>query len=154
MVEDMADRIVQNRLDAQLKAPGAPFTSAAVGSGIYLNSIRYAEISADSSSENWQQTLAVLEQELRRARLYGFTEAELARVKKNTLKMLDNAVREAPTRNSTTLARAIIQHLSSNQVFQSPDQEEANLAPMVKSVSLAEVRRPLRKTGRMTTGWS
>jgi zinc protease len=55
----MADRIVQNRLDARLKAPEAPFTSAAVGSGTYLNRIRYAEISADSSAENWQQTLAV-----------------------------------------------------------------------------------------------
>ena len=139
MVEGMADRIVQNRLDARLKAPEAPFTAAAVGSGIYLNRIRYAEISADSSTENWQQTLAVLEQELRRARLYGFTEAELSRVKKDTLKMLDNAVKEAPTRNSTTLARAIIRHLAGDRVIQSPDQKKANLAPMVKSITLADV---------------
>lgn len=139
IVESLANRIVQNRLDARLKSPGAPFTAAAVGSGTYLNRIRYAEISADSSTENWQQTLAVLEQELRRARLYGFTEAELARVKKNTLKMLDNAVREAPTRNSTTLARAIIRHLAGDRVFQSPDQEKTNLTPMVKSVTLVDV---------------
>ncbi len=141
MVEDLANRIVQNRLDARLKSPKAPFTAAALGSGIYLNRIRYAEISADSSPENWQQTLAVLEQELRRARLHGFTEAELVRVKKDRLKTLDNAVREAPTRNSSTLARAIIRHLASDRVFQSPNQEQNDLAPTVESVTLADVHR-------------
>ncbi len=141
LVEGLADRIVQNRLDARLKSPGAPFTAAAVGSGVYLNRIRYAEISADSSAENWQPTLTVLEQELRRARLYGFSEAELARVKKDTRKMLDNAVREAPTRNSTTLARAFIRHLAGNRVIQSPDQEKNMLAPMLESVKLAEVHQ-------------
>ncbi|MBC2745097.1 MAG: insulinase family protein, partial [Desulfosarcina sp.] len=141
MVEDMADRIVQNRLDARLKTPGAPFTSAAVGSGVYLNRIRYAEISADSSAENWQQTLSVLEQELRQARLYGFNEAELARVKKDTLKMLNNAVREAPTRNSTALARAIIRHLAGDRVIQSPEQEKSNLASMAEAVTLAQVHQ-------------
>jgi zinc protease len=145
MVENMADRIVQNRLDARLKAPEAPFTSAAVGSGTYLDHVRYAEISADSSTKSWQQTLAVLEQESRLARLYGFSEAELARVKKDTLKMLDNAVREAPTRNSTMLARTIIRHLAGDQVIQSPDQEKANLAPMVESVSLAEVHQAFKE---------
>ncbi|MCB2147558.1 MAG: insulinase family protein [Deltaproteobacteria bacterium] len=141
MVEELADRIVQNRLDARLKEPDAPFTSAAVGSGIHLNRIRYAEISADSRTETWQQTLAVLEQELRRARLYGFTEAELARVRKDRLKMLENAVREAPTRNSTTLARTIIRDLADDRVFQSPDQEKSILAPMVEAVTLAEVHQ-------------
>ena len=141
IVEDMADRIVQNRLDARLKAPEAPFTSATIGSGTYLNRIRYAEISADSSTENWQQTLAVLEQELRRARHYGFTESELARVRKDTLKMLENAVREAPTRNSTALARTLVRHLAGDRVIQSPNQGKSNLAPMVRAVSLADVHQ-------------
>jgi zinc protease len=145
MVENMADRILQNRLDARLKAPKAPFTAAAVGSGTYLNLVRYAEISADSSADSWQQTLAVLEQESRRARLYGFSEAELARVKKDTLKMLENAVREAPTRNSTMVARTMIRHLAGDRVIQSPDQEKANLAPMVESVSLAEVHHAFKE---------
>ncbi len=145
LVADMSDRIVQNRLDARLKAPGAPFTSAAVGSGIYLNRIRYAEISGDSNAENWQQTLSVLEQELRRAGRYGFTEAELARVKKDTLKMLDNAAREAPTRNSTTLARAIIRDLAADRTIQSPEQEKNNLLPTAENVTLAQVHQAFKE---------
>jgi len=145
MMEEMADRIVQNRLNARLKAPEAPFTSAAVDSGTYLNRIRYAKISADCAAENWKQSLAVIEQELRRARLYGFDASELARVKKDTLTRLGNAVREAPTRNSTTLAREIIRDLADNRVVQSPDQEKTKLAPMVKSVTLADLQRAFNK---------
>jgi zinc protease len=141
MVEDLADGIVQNRLDARLKAPGAPFTSATIGSGIYLNHIRYAQISGDSSPGNWQQTLAALEQEVRRANLYGFTEAELARVKKDRVKQLDNAAREAPTRNSTTLARAIIRQLAGDRVIRSPEQEKNDLLPLVEAVTLDDVRQ-------------
>jgi zinc protease len=129
LVDELADRMVQHRLDNRLKAPGSPFTSAAVGSGSYLNRIRYAEISADSAAENWQPTLTALEQVLRRANLYGFTDAELARVKKDRLKMLDNAVREASTRNSTTLARSIIRHLSDHRVIQSPQQQKVQSGP-------------------------
>lgn len=141
LVEEMTDRIVQNRLDARLKAPGAPFTSAAVGSGVYLNRVRYAEITADSAAENWQQTLAVIEQTLRCAGLFGFAEGELARVKKDILNMLNNAVKEAPTRNSTTLARGMIRNLAGGRVIQSPEQQKINLAPMAASVTLAEVHR-------------
>ena len=141
LIEDMADRIVQNRLDTRLKAPGSPFTAATVGSGIYLSRIRYAEISADSSAANWRETLAAVEQELRGARRFGFTQSELVRVKKNILTELDNAVKEAPTRNSTALARTIIRGLTEDRVTQSPEQKKRLLAPIVKAASLADVHQ-------------
>jgi zinc protease len=137
--ETMADMIVQNRLDRRLKKPHTPFTSAAIGSGVYLKHIRYAEISADSSAEKWPQTLAALEQELRRALLHGFAASELQRVKQDLLSILDNSVKEMPTRDSTGLARNIIRHLSNNRVFQSPRQAQANLAPVIESVGVEEI---------------
>lgn len=145
MVQDLADQIVQNRLDSRLKSTSAPYTSAVVGSGVYLNRIRYAEVSADSGADHWRQTLAVLEQELRRARLFGFTDAELTRVKKEWRKRLDNAVKEAPTRNSTTLARQIIRDLAADRVIQSPEQKQRNLAPMIDSVDLEQVHQAFQE---------
>ncbi len=140
VVERMANRIVQNRLDARLNAPGTPFTAATIGSGVYLNHIRYAEISADSSADTWRQTLAVLEQELRRARLHGFSQAELERVRKEMLSMLENAVKAATTRNSTSLARSIMRSLTRDRVFQSPQQAQAILAPVVETVTVANLQ--------------
>lgn len=144
MVEHLADRIVQHRLDARLKAPEAPFTSATVGSGSYLNYIRYAEISADSSADTWRQAISAIEKELRQARLYGFTEAELVRAKKESIKMLDNAVKQAPTRNSTTLARNIIRDLVEGRVIQSPEQEKRNLVPLFEAVTLADAHQAFK----------
>jgi zinc protease len=144
ILASMADRIVQYRLDARLKSPGAAFTSAAVGSGVYLGRIRYAEMTADSRADNWQQTLAALEQELRRAKQYGFGQAEVDRVKKETLKQLDDAVLKAPTRNSTALARGIIGHLARNRVFQSPLQERDVLAPVVANATVDDLNQRFR----------
>ena len=145
LIEDMGDRILQNRFDARLKEKDAPFTSATVGSGVYLNRIRYAEISADSKDDCWDKTIGVIEQELRRAQKYGFDESELVRVKKNILKMLENAVTKAPTRDSTRMARSIISDLSGNRVIQSPKQKRSNLAPIIQSVTLAEVHQVLHE---------
>lgn len=139
LIEDMGNRVVQHRLDTLLRAPGAPFTAAAIGSGIYLNRIRYAAISADSSAENWEETLAILEQELRRARLHGFTEAEVDRVKQEVVRRLENAVREAPTRNSTTIASSIIRNLAGDRVIQSPEQEMSNLLSVVESATVTQL---------------
>ena len=143
-VEQMADRIVQHRLDALLKKADAPFTSAAVGSGVYLNRIRYAEITADSSADQWRATLAAIERELRRAEQYGFTEAEVERVRKETLKALDKAVKAAATRDSTALARALVRDLAADRVSLSPEQERAVLAPVVTAVSAAKLHQAFR----------
>jgi len=67
LLKDIADRIVQDRLDAMVGKPGTPFTSAAISSGIYLRQIEYAEITADCSPEKWEETLSVIEQTLRQA---------------------------------------------------------------------------------------
>ena len=141
LVEEIADEIVQNRLDSMQKEPDAPFTSAAVGSGVYLDDVRYAELSADSNGQNWQSTLATLEQTLRQAKRFGFNASELERVQKEILSALDNAVKEAPTRDSTQLARSMIRDLSRGRAIQSPLQERDMLAPMLASISLSEVHQ-------------
>ena len=139
LLDSMVDQIFQNRLDARTKAPDTPFTAAAIGSGIYLNRVRYAEISADSNEANWKKTLGDLEQTLRQAAKYGFTEGELNRVKKDTIKRLEDEVRKAPTRNSSTLARQMMQRLSRGQVVQSPQQRRDLLVPLVAAVTLEDV---------------
>ena len=65
--KDIADAIVQNRLDRILRKPDVPFTGASIRSGLIFNEILTAEISARSSEENWEKSLAAIEQELRRA---------------------------------------------------------------------------------------
>ena len=146
LLKDIANRIVQDRLDAMVGKPGTPFTSAAINSGIYMRQIEYAEITADCSPENWEETLPVIEQTLRQAIEHGFTKPELKRVKKDFISGLDNAVKKASTRNSRILAREIISSINNNRVLQSPSQERALFAPVINLATLKDVHESFKKT--------
>ena len=142
--QQIADQIVQNRLDALIGRKGVPGTSAAVGSGVYLNQIRYAMITAEGEPESWEALLAFLEQTLRKALAYGFTEPELNRVKRDYLSELDQAVRKKDTRESKSLARTLIRQVNENRVTVSPEYEKTMLEPFVTSLTLADVHQAFR----------
>ncbi len=139
LARNIANEIVQNRLDALSIKSNCPFTSASIGSGYYMKKIEFADISGKCSPENWDRTLAILEQSLRKALEYGFTKLELERVKKDYLSDLDNSVKKVSTRDSRKLARKIMRALNSDRVFQSPVQEKELFAPAVDSLTLKEV---------------
>lgn len=145
LLQDMADRMVQNRLDTLLGKPDTPFTAARVGSGRYLGNFDYAEISADCDPQRWAEALSRIEQVLRQALAYGFTAAELDRVKKDFQSELDTALKQAGTRNSRDLARSIIRSVNTGRVFKSPAQEKALLAGAVDAAALDAVAAALRR---------
>ncbi len=144
--EDVADRIIQNRLDADVGRPGVPGTDAAIGSGLFLNHISYAMLSMDGKSEEWEEILAFLEQTLRAALDYGFTENELDRVKKEMLAELDVAVSKKDTRESKTLARQLIRSLNADRVFRSPEQELEMFTAFVQDLTAEEVHAVFRRS--------
>ena len=139
LIKNMANRIVKHRLDILARKSDAPFTSASISSGIFLHQINYSEISADCNPENWKDSLSLIEQTLRKALNFGFTESELARVKKDFLSELDNAVKEVSTRNSHDLARKIIYSLNTDRVFMSPEQKKELFASIIDSTTLENV---------------
>ncbi len=142
---DLSHRIIQNRLDAFLKEPDTPFTSASAGAGIYLNAVAYAAISGECTPEQWEPTLAAIEQVLRKALEHGFTDAEIDRVKKDYLAALDNAVKAADTRDSTDLARRIIRHLNADRVFQSPAQKRDLYDPVIRKATAKDLHQALKE---------
>ncbi len=139
LIRSIADQIVQNRLRTMLKKPETPFTDATVGSGIFLKYVKYGVLAAETDPGKWEETLSTLEQALRQALKYGFTEAELERVRKDYLAGLDRAVKNASTRESNRLARQIIRNINGDRVFQSPAQEKALYAPIIRDITLDEV---------------
>ncbi len=145
IIRDVGNQIVQDRLNTMVSKPDTPFTSAGIASGIYLHEIEYAELNADCSPENWQKSIMLLEQTLRRALKYGFTDTELEKVKKSLLSDLDKAVRGRSTRKSRDLANKIIWHLNNDGVFQSPEQEKELYAPVIKSLTSKTVHLSFKK---------
>jgi len=146
LIADVADRIVQNRLDALLGKPDTPFTSASISSGNFLHEIKYANITAESNPENWEKSLGLIEQTLRQAFEYGFTTSELERVKKDFVADFDEAINKASTRNSRDLAQKIIWSLNDDKVFMSPVQERDRFAPLIKSLTIEKVHDAFKQT--------
>ncbi|UCD90214.1 MAG: insulinase family protein, partial [Desulfobacterales bacterium] len=144
LMEDMANRMVQNRLNAKVRSKNSPFTSASIHSGVYLQEIKYAEITAASSPENYERSLFLIEQTLRKALKHGFTKPELERVKKDMISELDDAVEKASTRDSGHLARQIIWSINARRVFMSPQQEKDLFSPLIESIPLEDIHNAFK----------
>ena len=138
---DIANAIVQNRLNAMIQRGTAPFTSASVGSSIFLNRFFYAKISAASSSENWEKSLSVIEQELRKALEFGFTNYEFERIKKDYISKLETAVQKASTRDTRELVRQLIRTINTDRVFKSPQQLRDLYVPMLEDLTVDKIHK-------------
>jgi zinc protease len=143
---DIANAIVQNRLNAMIQKGNAPFTNASIGSRIYLNHFYYAEISAGSSTENWEKSLSVIEQELRKALEFGFTSYEFERVKKDYLNKLETAVYKAPTRETRELVRQLIRTVNNDRVFISPHQQRDLYVPMLEDLNVDKIHEAFKES--------
>ena len=136
--------ILKARLDRLLNRPTPPFTEASAGIGRFLHEVQYGYISADCEPENWQAALTQIEHVLRQALDYGFDEVEIDRARRDFTAEIERRVDQAVTRESKNLARAIIHAISSDRVFQSPQQEQTFYAPRLAAVTPAKLNARLR----------
>ena len=144
LLEEVADRMLQHRLDALVKKPDTPFTDVSSGSGTFLRQLKTAMISAEGNPEDWDKMLNLIEQTLRSALDFGFTQTELERVKKSVLAEYDDAVKTSNTRDSRQLAMQILSSLNRDRVFQSPQQRKAFMGPLVEALTLDRVNTAFR----------
>jgi zinc protease len=133
--------IMGYRLQKILEDDEVPFAQANYYSGDIVNRLGYAAVSGQVAAEHWQESLSYFDRILRRAILYGFSESEVERAKKEIVAQLDARVLTAASEDSRTIARRIINHLNSNRVYQSAEQEKNLYEPMTREVTPAEVNR-------------
>lgn len=143
LVRQLADAMIQNRLDAMVQNPRSALTDADIGSGYYLRQIKYAQIEAECRPDAWLKALSEIEQALRKALKYGFTQLEMARVKNDFKAELLKAVQEESTRDSNYLVREILDDLNDWQVFQSPRQRADLFLPFLETVTLEQIHQAL-----------
>ncbi len=137
--------ILQARLDRLLNLPDPPFTEASVGIGRFLHEFQYGYISADCQPQNWQETLVLIEHVLRQALDYGFDAVEVDRARRDFMAELGRRVDQAATRESKHLARQLIHTLTSDRVFQSPQQDKEFYAPLLAAVTPGDLNTRLRQ---------
>ncbi|MFB9900631.1 M16 family metallopeptidase [Cerasicoccus arenae] len=148
MMTTAANRMLTRRLEKLAKQENASFTTGSAYFWDYLDFFELGGVDVTCQPDQWRDSVAIIEQELRRALEHGFSEAEVAEVKANILNDYEEAVKAAPTRKSRALSGGIVSSLSRENVFTSPQTDlsiaaEAmdQLTPESAQTSLEELWR-------------
>jgi zinc protease len=120
VLEDIGAGIVQRRLSRLALGEDAPFSRAGFSDDRWFDVAEALTLSATAREGGWAAALATVENELRRARSYGFTEAEVAEQIANARTALRNAAVGAATRPSAALAGQLLGAADGRSVVMSP----------------------------------
>ena len=144
----VANAIIDRRFRILAKAEGAVIVSGGAGRSHLFNAIEFASADVTPVEGKWREAVAVLEQELRRAILHGFTPAELEEVKANTLNAYEEAVKRAPTRKSDGrggLASQLASTINANLVFSTPADDLRIARKGIAALTVDDCHKALRK---------
>lgn len=118
----VAYAIINRRFQILSKAEGSPISGGSAGQSFWLNAIENHSIEVSPEEGKWPEAVAIVEQELRRALNYGFTQAEVAEIKAIQLNAKQEAVKRAATRKSPALASNLVNSVNKDYVFNNPEE--------------------------------
>ena len=141
----LANGVVSRRLASLALKGNASFMQGSAQVNDMLRLARIGAVVMQCKPEDWKAALSVAEQELRRALTYGFTAAELEEQKKNLRSTFEQQVKSASTRESSELANDLVEHLSSFDVFTTPEYDLAELERTLPAITPQSAQAALRE---------
>jgi len=144
----LGNAILSRRFATISRREDAPFLSAGASHGNVYETAAMASVSAVTEPARWREALATLEQELRRAREHGFTQAELDEQVANLRTAYRDAAEGADTRQSASLAGAITGAFADDSVFVHPRNAHALFAEQADELTLEAVEAAFREEWR------
>jgi zinc protease len=144
--KNISNSILNNRLSRLLGKKDASFTNIGINSGVYLRNIAYSSIFAETTPDKWENTLSIIENNLRSALNFGFTQKELKRAKAEFINALENRVKKSSTRETKAIAASILYHLNNKKVFQKPETRLKILKPFIESLDVEDINKSFLDT--------
>jgi zinc protease len=139
MKKDLPLRVARDMLNLRFqelaKREGAPYLGASAYS--LRDGIRAEDgegLSITCTPEKWAQALAACEIELRRAVEFGFDDSELAEVRANRLRSLDEAVDREKTRASASCVSELVRAAEERQVPTAAATDRSILKPLIEAL--------------------
>ena len=137
--EILAGALLSRRLQQLSLQPGAPFSSGGAGASDLPPAARLATLQLTTTPENWQKSLAVAEQELRRALTFGFAQVELDEVAASFRSRLQTLAAGQSTRDSSELAEQLVDVIRDDSVFSTPETDLVLFDRMLAQLTPADV---------------
>ena len=138
-----ARQMLNLRFAEQAKQAATPFLGVRADSAEALDALDGEELAISCRPERWREALAAGEQGLRRALEHGFQAAELAEVRANTLRALDEAVEREHTRASSALVGELLNAAENRYVPSAAETDRALLKPIYEALEPEACQRAL-----------
>ena len=146
LLDSLATSIVSRRMSTLISSGTSPLLQGSAGfSTEEYGFAARANILAVIQPERWEDGLALVEQELRRALEYGFTQSELDEQLSNLRTALETAVEQADTRASSALSDALWSSWRYHQVFNHPADSLVRYNGFEDDISLEAVNAAFRE---------
>lgn len=144
LAEDVGEAIVSRRLAKIALGEDAPILSGSLSDAAGWKVFDQVTVGAVAKQGAWQDALALVEQEWRRAVEHGFTQAEVDEQLANRRTALKNAVAGVTTRRSAALADALVSAAKGDFVFTRPETSQALFEAAAPSLSADVVSAAFR----------
>lgn len=138
---DLAVAMFQRRLLRLSLDPASTFSSPHVVLRDDIPGWRDISVGSSGKIDDWKKVAADLEQEHRRAFLFGFTADELETERRMMTSQIGEATRTVSTWNSDWLAGRLVDNLLHGRVFLRPATVEADLAGPLAAATLQDCWR-------------
>ncbi|MFH2058620.1 MAG: insulinase family protein [Pseudomonadota bacterium] len=135
-LNQLANAMVQHRISRLINQQKAKFTMASVYSGSYLQYNQASVIYATCQPEHWTKALEQIEQILRQALEYGYTQKELDRVKSEYIADLEQAVTLSLSHKSSSVSQKILSLINNRHLLISEHQRLSVLKPYIESITI------------------
>jgi zinc protease len=123
VIENVAEWIINHRLEARVAQGDSPYTSAQLGSADVYHEAMMLSISADGEPRNWNQILNAQIDCVHTAAEQGFTVQELELAKRGLLAGAQWAVTQESTQDSAKVAETLIAETGSQSPILSAQQK-------------------------------
>lgn len=125
----VAHAMLSRRFSILAKKEDSPIQRGSASKGVWFQTMEYGSIDLTAAEGRWQEAVAILEQEFRRALEYGFNPSEFEEIKANLLNAYEQAVEQEETLQSPTLAMQVVEGINNLEAFSSPS-EDLRIAKM------------------------
>jgi zinc protease len=146
LVERLFGAMLNQRLQALTQLPQPPFIGASSSLGKLTR--RYKAYSAGGAlgSGGAQPAIAALVQENERARRFGFTAAELERVRKNMMRTFERAHNERDKSDSAVYAAEYLRNFLEDEAIPGIETEYRYVTELLPAITLEEMNAYARRT--------
>lgn len=134
----LSHAMLGRRFDRIAKQQDSPIVGGSASRQDLFQLMTLGSVDVSVTDGRWEDAVAVLENEYRRALEFGFTEAELAETRANLINALEQAVANRPTMKSGDIATALVQTLGEGHVLSSAETDLEVAREIVKDLTPAD----------------